>query len=336
MIKLSFVGDLSLGEHYFSFGHGPRSLIERGDFIFGDVTEALHTSDIVFGNLEGPISDKDYDPNSPHSRVFRGSPNSVHQLRTAGFNVLSVANNHSIQHGRGALEESINALQKAEITVVGLRSSPITYIKTNEGEIAVIACSLIPDNTDTDQQVYFAPNEQELIQTIHTASQTGAFTIVYIHWGIEGTIHASAKQKALAEKLQAAGARIIVGHHTHTLQPIITSDEHLVAYSLGNFVFDLPWSYTNKESIVLEACINQHKIQDICYRRVWLEDNGKPRLTSNPIPLTMGEHPISQSNTQAHRNENIAKLGFFIKNLFQGDTKVKLRFLTWKLLKKLT
>jgi hypothetical protein len=52
-MKLLFVGDVSLGEHYFSFGHGPRSLIESGEDIFSDVKDVLKNHDLVIGNLEG-------------------------------------------------------------------------------------------------------------------------------------------------------------------------------------------------------------------------------------------------------------------------------------------
>lgn len=335
MIKISFVGDLSLGEHYFSFGHGPRSSIERGESIFDSVTETLSKSDLVFGNLEGPISDANYDPQSPHSRVFRGAPASVKQLKSAGFNVLSVANNHIIQHGEEAFLESVKSLEDSGITVIGLSSKPVTYITTTKGNIIVIACSLIPDNTNKHQDFYFTPSERELIDTVRLASVDGTPILVYIHWGTEGSTLASPAQKKLAKDLEDAGAQLIIGHHTHTLQPILITENSLVAFSLGNFVFDLPWSNTNKESVILEICVSQNKLHDICYHRVRLEDNGRPIFLNESIRINMGEHILSKNSKTHSTNEALAKLCFFLKNLPKGSTMVKLRFLIWKLRRKL-
>ncbi len=336
MIKLSFVGDVSLGEHYLSFGHGARSTMTGGKKIFDGVSELFTGSDLVFGNLEGPISDVGYDPESPHSRVFRGSPQAVHQLKAAGFNVLTVANNHSVQHGVETVNDSIAILEAAGITVVGLRAKPVTYIETAEGTIAVISCSLIRDNTDTAQQTYFAPSEQELIDTVRNASQDGTFTLVYIHWGIEGTTLASPEQRALATALRTAGASMIVGHHTHSLQPVIVEEDSLIAFSLGNFVFDQCWSYLNRESTVLQVQITNKKIHHVCHNKLWLDGNGIPQIVKKAIPLTKGEHVLSDADIPQTNHEGLAKIVYFLKNLLRGETKVKLRFLAWKISQRLS
>jgi len=334
MIKMSFVGDISLGEYYLTFGHGPRSIITNGTDIFSDVKELFTDSDLVFGNLEGVISDVGYNPASPHSRVFRGSPQAVHQLKSAGFNVLNIANNHCVQQGIEAVQDSIRMLEEAGITVIGKREKPITHIETVEGTIAVIGCSLIPDNTDTEQQVYFAPSEQELIDTTRKASENGTFTLVYIHWGKESTTEATAAQRQLAAELKNAGASMIIGHHTHSLQPVIVSETSLTAFSLGNFVFDLCWSYMNREGTVLQAEITNKKISNVRHHKLWLSENGKPRITQKAIPLALGEHILSDSSSSTIKREGLAKMAFLIKNLLKGETSVKLRFLAWKISKR--
>lgn len=334
MIKLSFVGDISLGEYYLTFGHGPRSIMERGENIFENVSELFADSDLVFGNLEGVTSDLDYDPQSPHSRVFRGSPESVRQLKAAGFNVLNIANNHCVQQGIAAVQDSVRSLQEAGITVVGLREKPITHISTKEGTLAVIACSLIPDNTDIHQQFYFAPSEQELIDKVRTASQDGTFTIVYIHWGKESTTEATPAQRHLAAELQKAGANMVIGHHTHSLQPVIVREDSLVAFSLGNLVFDLCWSYMNREGTVLQANVSGKKIQQVHHHKLWLDESGKPSILKKSIPLGEGEHQLSDSPHSTIKREGIAKIIFLFKHLFKGETRVKLRFLAWKISKR--
>lgn len=336
MIKLTFVGDISLGEYYLTFGHGPRSVMESGIDIFGEVSELFTDSDLVFGNLEGVISDVGYNPESPHSRVFRGSPQAIDQIKSAGFNVLNIANNHCVQQGVEAIRDSIRTLENAGITVIGLREKPVTHIATIEGTIAVIACSLIQDNTDTNQKIYFAPNEQELIDTVRNASQDGTFTLVYIHWGIESTTEVSSAQRSFAEALQNAGARMIIGHHTHSLQPVIVSEDSLIAFSLGNFVFDLCWSYINREGTVLQVQIADTKIQQVQHHKLWLDESGKPSIVKRAIPLPQGEHKLSDTTKPKTEHEALAKLIFFIRNLLKGNTKLKMRFLKSKLSKRQT
>jgi poly-gamma-glutamate capsule biosynthesis protein CapA/YwtB (metallophosphatase superfamily) len=336
MIKLSFVGDISLGEYYLTFGHGPRSIVESGKDIFENVSELFTDSDLVIGNLEGVVSDLGYDPESPHSRVFRGAPAAVQQLKSAGFNVLNIANNHCVQQGVDTIRDSIRRLEDAGITVIGLREKPITRIAIRDTSIAIIACSLIRDNTDTEQQVYFAPSEQELIDTVRRASQDNAFTLVYIHWGIEGTTEASPAQRRLATELKNAGARMVIGHHTHSLQPVIVAEDSLIAFSLGNFVFDLCWCYINREGTVLHAKVADNKIQEVHHHKLWLDESGRPDIVKKDILLPIGEHLLSDAQHTKTEREGLAKIIFFIKNLLKGETKVKLRFITWKLSKRQT
>lgn len=173
------------------------------------------------GNLEGPISDIDYDSKDPHLRVFRGSPKSVKLLKNARINVLNIANNHSVQHGELCLQQSIDLLEAEGLLVIGKAKSPIEYIIHNNQKIALIGCSLIPDNTDNNQKLYFAPSENELLQTIKLTKSDNDHVILFLHWGEEGSLVPSNEQRILAEKLITAGVTILVGHHTHSLQPVI-------------------------------------------------------------------------------------------------------------------
>lgn len=335
MIKLSFVGDISLGEHYFSFGHGPRTLIENGEDIFDSVSDVLRDSDFVIGNLEGPISDIGYDSQDPHKRVFRGSPKSVRQLKNANINILNIANNHSIQHGNASLEESISLLEQEDILVIGKAASPIEHIVRDNQTIALIGCSLIPDNTDANQTIYFSPTEDQLLQTIRTAKSNSDHVVLFIHWGTEGELLPSVQQRELAEKITLAGANIVVGHHTHSLQPIILNYNRVIAFSLGNFVFDLPWSRKNRESVVLHIETEQHGITNTYINFLSISKNGKPINVQSRIELKNVENDLTAINDEGRIPEPIKKLLFFVFNIGRGDSKTKMRFLLWKIRKKL-
>lgn len=335
-MKLLFVGDVSLGEHYFSFGHGPRSLIESGEDIFSDVKDVLKNHDLVIGNLEGPISDINYDPDDPHKRVFRGPPRSANILFESGFNVINIANNHFAQHGFDAGKESIALLEKEGILVIGKAESPISYIYHNGETVALIGCSFIPDNTDPNQTLYFSPSENVLLRTVEEASQNAKLTIVYPHWGVESRLIESDEQVNLSEKLIAHGASIVIGHHPHTLQPVLVHEDHIIAYSLGNFVFDLPWCKMNRESGMLCIDTDMNKFTNVKLIRCSINRHGKPRLLNRHIILKNGRNIISELENLKNDFSSLKKLNYLLLNLFKGSTRAKLRFLAWKIKQKLT
>ena len=112
MITISAVGDIMLGDHPVRIGQGVRSTLEKtatGDLL-GDVTRFLRGSTGRFGNLEVVHSDAGLVRERLESYEFRGAPSAIRTLRDAGFTVLSVANNHCMQHGVGAFEESASRL----------------------------------------------------------------------------------------------------------------------------------------------------------------------------------------------------------------------------------
>lgn len=334
MLKLSFVGDISLGEHYFCFGHGPRSLVENGENIFSSVSGLLEESDLVIGNLEGPISNIGYNSKNPHQRVFRGSPKSASQLKKARINVLNIANNHSIQHGELSLLESIELLEAENLLVIGKAKSPIECVIHKNQKIALIGCSLIPDNTNINQQLYFSPNEELLLETVKLAKSKNDHVILFIHWGEEGSLNPSYQQKILAEKLVLAGANILVGHHTHSLQPIILDKESIIAFSLGNFVFDLPWNKKNREGAILHVEIDEKNIIKSYFNLLMINSRGKPIDIDKKVLLKKGENILTTTKKDLIP-ETAQKLLFFIANIAKGDSMTKMRFLLWKIKKKL-
>lgn len=330
MIRMAFVGDVSLGEHYFSFGHGPRSLVEKNQDIFADVKAQLAPNHLNIANLEGPISDIGLDRSSPHKRVFRGHPASAKQLKDAGFNIVNVANNHFVQHGLDAAKESVALLSANDITVIGLADEPIKYWQIEGIQVALIGCSLIRDNTDPSQSFYFSPTIEQLLSVCSQAASQSDVAVLYIHWGTEGDLIHSPNQQSLAQAIHNCGVKMLIGHHTHSLQPVQRTSSTLTAYSLGNFVFDLPWSKINKESLILSLTYAHPEITDVTAHAVTIHQNGMPRLTGRSTKLDIGTTVLSACEKNSTRLEPVYKLLFFALNLLRGDTLVKLRFLKWK------
>lgn len=341
-MRLMFVGDISLGEHFFSFGHGPRTVIESGHFVFENVAKVLSQADFVIGNLEGPLSDIGYSPMNPTSRVFRGSPSSVAQLKRAGFTILSVANNHSLQHGGACFEDTVWNLEQAGIKVAGLSDKGKLGISSividgDGARFCVIAASAVPDNERVEQDEYNRSSPELICSEIHSIKDKCDFVIIILHWGVEGHTAAGDDQKNLANLFVECGATIVVGHHPHVFFEIEYKVNTLVAYSLGNFVFDLPWDWRLRKSGILDVDIDKDgRILDV---RVWpvaLNTNGVPELTGKSIHIDPAEESYF-----LYKNKGNLKYQWFHKAIYlfaflwKGRTFVKLRFLAWKIKQKI-
>ncbi|MFH1780622.1 MAG: CapA family protein, partial [Candidatus Nealsonbacteria bacterium] len=172
-IKIILAGDIMLDR-------GVKYMIEKegnGDFKFPflKIADYLKTADIVFGNLEGPISDKGTKVGSIYS--FRNDPRAIEGLTYAGFNVISLANNHAFDYGRIAFEDTVLRLKKAGIEAAGI-GAPV--IKEIDGtKIAFLAYTA------------FAPNQiskddfSAITEEIKTTKQNADFLIVSLHAGEE-------------------------------------------------------------------------------------------------------------------------------------------------------
>ena len=168
-------------------------------------------------------------------------------LRSVGFNIATVANNHSYDFGEKGFLDTLQALDKAGIkyvgggvnsaiayqgqvfTVKGIRIGVLGLAKVNGGP-ASIAGKEKPGTTNG----YDAASTESAITAIKKVSD---IVIVLVHWGEEGSFCPRPAELSSASKWQSLGADIIVGSHTHTLQPIKFAKNQLVAYSMGNFIF---------------------------------------------------------------------------------------------------
>ena len=121
-VLLQAVGDIMLGDHPLNTGRGAHSTFrsQPADFPFAHVASTLARADLVFGNLECTLSEHGLRRGDHHSMQLRGQLSYVESLRRAGFGVLCVANNHSMQHGRESFLETVDALRSAGIAVCGL------------------------------------------------------------------------------------------------------------------------------------------------------------------------------------------------------------------------
>ena len=217
-----------------------------GDAALAKVKPYLQTADLAFVNLEGPISDKGTKL-AWKEYTFRSRTALAAGLASAGVDVVSMANNHAVDCGQTALLDTISRLDKAGIEHAGAGEdisaarSP-ALLDTPAGTVAVLAftdkfASGFAAGTDRPGVAPVSDGSKALA-AIAAAKKKADYVIVSFHWGTEYTAQAASYQRALAHKAIDAGADLILGHHPHVIQGLEVYHDKLIAYSLGDFVFD--------------------------------------------------------------------------------------------------
>ncbi len=331
-MKLLFVGDINLGEYYLSFGHGPGTYAGDND-VFQGVQDVFDSADLLVGNLEAAITNHDLDQTDPESMVLRVNPDTARQLQTAGFDVLQVANNHTVQHGDKGFEDTLQTLNDLGIEAVGLNNQKTLVIERDGQRFGFLAASDVPDNTDTVQLKYQRLDD-EFIDFIESETATVDHMIVMLHWGLEASTSPLPYQVALAERLRQSGVRAIIGSHPHLFYKIDKSEQFVSAYSLGNFVFDLCWDDRMTQTGILELEFDEHSLS----ARVW-----PVTITKNgclPVPAESPEEIQDSVNLYdlgpSMDKQPLRKVTYMLKNIARGNLPLKTRFLTSKITKLLT
>ena len=279
---LAFVGDIMLDRGVYS------KFIKDGNgdynFPFAKIKNDLSKYDLVFGNLEGPISDKGQDYHNLYS--FEMNPNFVSVLRNVGFKVLSVANNHIYNWGRVAMEDTFSRLKENKIVVSGggmneEEAYNADVVDVNGNKIAFLSFSEFGagqyDAVASSSGIAIT-NQNKVEKYIRQARVSADVIVVSYHFGDEYKQFPNDFQKKWAKIAVDAGADIVVGGHPHVVEPLEKYKNVFIAYSLGNFVFDQYFSTSTMSGGLLEVKIKDKKIVSADMRKVQLNAEYQPEL----------------------------------------------------------
>lgn len=258
-------------------------------FPFLKISNSLKEADLLFGNLEGPISDKGQKVGSIYS--FRAEPEAIEGLTYAGFDVLSLANNHAFDYGREALEDTFLRLKEARIDYIGAglnaeeAFSPLVK-EINGLKIGFLAyTNLGPKSWRAGGLPGIAwINEQsfpELKKNISLARTKADILIVTLHAGEEYIQDPSQFQVNFAHAAIDAGADIVIGHHPHVVQKKEEYNGGYIFYSLGNFVFDQSFSEKTMQGEIVKVIIEDGKIKEASPIGIKLNDSFQPEIVDN-------------------------------------------------------
>ena len=258
-VHIAIAGDVLFSTsplNKYDSGNGISSILS------GDLLDTMNSSDITMVNLEFPFStrgtqmkDKQY--------TFRADPARASILTEMGVDIVSLANNHTLDFGTEALLDTIATLEENNILSVGAgenleaeeRLSSITVKGRN---IAFLGASRVIPETDWNATKYspglFTTYDPTLlIEEIKIAKQSNDLVVVYVHWGIEQKEHPEEYQRTMAKQYIDAGADLVIGSHPHVLQGIEYYNGKPIVYSLGNFIF----GHTIERTVLLDVTIDE-------------------------------------------------------------------------------
>jgi gamma-polyglutamate biosynthesis protein CapA len=265
-LALCAVGDVMLGDHPVRFGRGVRTAIDRiGIEEFLRPARTLFSgSDLVIGNLEAMLSETGRVPGALIKDEMRGRPAFASALLAAGFGALNVANNHALHHGERVFAETCAMLRGTGILVVGEavdRDGPSACQEFMKDGLryGLLGYSCRPEQYSPQFKAYARGDDAGFVAQVAALAKQYAGLIVSIHWGEEYLQVPSPQQLELGHRLIDAGATLILGHHPHVLQGIEAYKHGLIAYSLGNFVFD-DWQRSRLDTMALKCTITDRRI----------------------------------------------------------------------------
>jgi poly-gamma-glutamate synthesis protein (capsule biosynthesis protein) len=240
----------------------------------------LTASDIAVANLEAPFTTSGHPFDKKYT--FMVPPDFAPGLKSAGFDVLTLANNHILDYGPSGLFTTMRVLDTLGIAYCGAGRDRVQaeepVVCCVEGrKIGFLAFSMTYPSefwAGSDRAGTAYPDLERMKKTITALKDTVDLVVVSYHWGGELKTTPKAYQKRFACNAVDAGADLVLGHHPHVLQGLQRYKNRLIAYSLGNFVFGTYSSNTGVSAIL----------------KVYFNDRGF--LLAEIIPVSVNNYEI--------------------------------------------
>lgn len=246
-ITLSFVGDVSLADNWDIM---PK-YDQRKEKIYGilqeEVVNIMNNADIMVANNEFTLSNRGTKLNKAFT--FRGNTDRVGIYKEMGVDLVSLANNHIYDYGKDAFIDTLTTLKENDIAYVGAGENikeakkPYYYI-INGYKIAFVNATraekhiVTPEATDITPGVLRCYDPTIFLEVIQNAKNESDYVIALIHWGKEQSHTLEQVQIETSKQYIDAGADVLVGTHAHVLQGMEIYKDKLIAYNLGDFLFN--------------------------------------------------------------------------------------------------
>jgi poly-gamma-glutamate capsule biosynthesis protein CapA/YwtB (metallophosphatase superfamily) len=308
--ELIAVGDVMLARGVAEAGKSGRDP-------FSATAAWLRSADLALGNLECAVAAEGTPRPGPYR--LHAPVSAAAALRDAGFDVVSLANNHALDLGPEGLAEAVSRLNQAGVATVGAGRNQETarmasVVDAGGLRIAFLAFNAVPDPQDylSDSSDWTVAdwNRESLLETI-AAMKTGPeqtravdAIVVSAHWGFEYELRPDPSQRRWAEELLEAGADLVLGHHPHVVQGTEMLNGGFVAYSLGNFLFDQEQGET-RQGLALRAFFDAQGLRAVQALPVWAGRQPRLMRLEDGAPLLERVYPANRTtNTDQQHTLN--------------------------------
>ena len=252
--RLLFGGDVMMSRFVGALAHRSHD----PEAPWRDIASLFAAADIAFVNLEAPFSDRGAPPTK--GMVFKAAPDMIAGLESAGIDIVSTANNHARDCGAYGITYTLDWLTQHGIAAVGTGSDGEAahrgaVLERHGVRFGFLGYTFDQSNgnyKDSDDRIAMldAARAKEDIAAMAARAEV---VIVSMHAGTEYQPKPNEHQRRFARAAIDAGAKIVVGHHPHVVQPVEEYGGGVIFYSLGNLIFDQFQRKETQQGLVAEA-----------------------------------------------------------------------------------
>ena len=228
---LKILGDINYSDGYFHIGFGVGTSVAQGMNPFSNLD--MKSDDFWIGNFECVCADIE-----KKNQPFVISPKCLEHVNH--LNLYGLANNHVMQAGVEAYQQTIDYLKNKNILFAGTDLCRSVKFEHQGKSVGFMAFSQRPDNFSSAPAYWHIPEYHAIESEIEKLDDCD-FRIVFIHWGYEFMNYPNIDQKLLAHWLIDKGMDLVVGMHSHIAQGMEIYKGKHIFYSLGNSVFNMDW-----------------------------------------------------------------------------------------------
>ena len=282
-IVISAAGDCTLGGDIRLGPNGFMQELQRQDnnyrYFLKNVYPIFRKDDLTIANMEGTFASAG--PHKSNEFIISGPPELVEVFTSSGVDVVTIANNHTMDYLQKGYDETVAVLDEAGLPYFGNEYTALIDVKGIK--IGLFGYSMPQAGADKDK----------ITKNISRLREEGAdIVIAYYHWGIEREYYPNANQKAIARHTIDSGADLVLGAHPHVLQGIEEYKGKNIVYSLGNFCFGANRNPFDKDTMIYQHSFvfSEGELIESRYRIIPCSISSvKDRNNYQPTPLEGAE-----------------------------------------------
>ena len=245
-ITVSVTGDVTLGTHQKQGYKGSIYQVydDQGpEYFFENVYDYFSNDDMTLVNLEGMFTESEK-KNGTRTFYIKGRLDYVDALKAGDIEAVSMANNHRLDFGEVATEDTVKVLEEADVKYA--YEDVVGIYETEKGiRIGYVASNVLSDGQKGAEKIF-----EEGINKLKEEKVDLIFCCA--HWGKESKYNAEKYQSNLGQKCIDWGADLVIGHHPHVLQGVEEYKGKFILYSLGNFCFGANQNPKDKDSMIFQ------------------------------------------------------------------------------------